>query len=95
MYAYIYIIYIRRGRDGTPRLRAGIIRLLWLYLDAEVWVLPPLVLSSGLCVWWLPIFVDIQLLPHPALLSNIYIFKLRTYVQGALVAGKAVFRLRI
>jgi len=30
--------------------------LLW-YLDAEVLVLPPPVLSSGLCFCWLPNFV--------------------------------------
>jgi len=33
----------------------------WLYLDAEVLVLPPPILSSELCSCWLPIFVDIQL----------------------------------
>jgi len=37
----------------------------WLHLDAEVLVLPPPVLSSGLSFCWLPIFVDIQLL-HPS-----------------------------
>ena len=30
---------------------------IWLYLDAEVLVLPPPVLSSGLYFCWLPIFV--------------------------------------
>jgi len=34
----------------------------WLYLDVEVLVLPP-VLSSELCLCWLPIFVDNQLPP--------------------------------
>jgi len=37
---------------------------MWLYLDAEVLILPP-ILFSGLCFCWLPIFVDNQLL-HPS-----------------------------
>ena len=43
--------------------------LIWLYLDAEVLVLPPPVLSLGLCFCRLPNFVDIQLL-HPSASPN-------------------------
>ena len=42
---------------------------IWCYLDAEVLVLPPPVLSSGLCFCWLPLFVVIQLL-HPSALPR-------------------------
>jgi len=52
-----------------------IIAHFWLYLDAEVLVLPPPVLSSGLCFCWLSNFVDIQL---DTLLTLPFLLQLQT-----------------
>jgi len=58
-------VYIRKCpyTFDAQRTNCGYI---WLYLDAEVLVLPPPVLSLGLCFCWLPNFVVIQLPPTRA-----------------------------
>ena len=50
-----------RGRCNSRGWLHEIELLFWLYLDAEVLILSPPVLSSGPYFCWLPIFVDIQL----------------------------------
>jgi len=64
----IYVSFYYRRVDLSIHLSIyidlSIYLSIWLYLDAEVLVLPPPVLSSGLCFCWLPNFVDIQLNIH-------------------------------
>jgi len=53
IYMYIYI-------DAYINLYISMYVCIWLYLDAEVLVLPTVLLPQD-CFYWLPIFVVIQL----------------------------------